>query len=94
MPYGTDVTALVATFTTTGASVKVGSTVQVSGTTANDFNHPIIYTSDGGRPLDRKLCPVTVTVTSSSTKAITAFSFTSPPATGTIDKEDTKAQSR
>jgi hypothetical protein len=34
MPFGTDATALVATFTTTGASVKVGSTVQISGTTA------------------------------------------------------------
>src|SRR5450756_1575986 len=29
MPFGTDVTVLVATFTTTGASVKVGSTVQI-----------------------------------------------------------------
>ena len=37
VPYGTVVTALKATFTTTGASVKIGSTVQVSGTTANDF---------------------------------------------------------
>ena len=36
VPYGTVVTALKATFTTTGASVKIGSTVQVSGTTAND----------------------------------------------------------
>jgi hypothetical protein len=34
----------VATFTTTGSSVKIGSTVQVSGTTANDFTGPIIYT--------------------------------------------------
>jgi hypothetical protein len=44
VPYGTDVTALVATFTTTGSSVKVGSTVQVSGTTANNFTSPVIYT--------------------------------------------------
>ena len=48
MPPGTDVTALVATFTTTGASVKVGSTVQVSGTTANDFTYPVVYTVTGG----------------------------------------------
>ena len=33
LPYGTDVTALVATFSTTGSCVTVGSTVQVSGTT-------------------------------------------------------------
>ena len=44
MPFGTDVTALVAIFTTTGASVKVGSTVQISGTTANNFTSPVIYT--------------------------------------------------
>lgn len=37
VPYGTDETGLIATFTTTGASVKVGSTTQVSGTTANNF---------------------------------------------------------
>lgn len=44
MPFGTDVTALVATFTTTGTSVKVGSTVQVSGTTANNFTNSVTYT--------------------------------------------------
>jgi Protein of unknown function (DUF1566). len=44
MPFGTNVTALVATFTTTGASVKVGSTVQISGTTANNFTAPVAYT--------------------------------------------------
>jgi len=44
VPYGTNVTALVATFTTTAPSVKVGSTVQVSGTTPNDFRAPLIYT--------------------------------------------------
>lgn len=37
-------TALVATFETTGVSVKVGNTVQVSGKTANDFSTPVIYT--------------------------------------------------
>ena len=44
VPLGTDVSALVATFTTTGASVKVGSMPQVSGTTANDFTSPVTYT--------------------------------------------------
>ena len=42
---GTDLTELVATFTTTAASVKVGSTVQVSGTTVNDFTDPVTYTA-------------------------------------------------
>ena len=44
VPYGTNVTALVASFATTGASVKVGSTVQISGVTANNFTNPITYT--------------------------------------------------
>lgn len=37
IPTGTNRTALVATFSTTGQSVRVGSPVQVSGTTANNF---------------------------------------------------------
>jgi hypothetical protein len=38
-----DLTGLVATFTTTGVSVKVGPTRQVSGTTANNFTTPVTY---------------------------------------------------
>ncbi|MDH4161175.1 MAG: DUF1566 domain-containing protein [Nitrospirota bacterium] len=74
MPYGTNVTALVATFTSTGASVKVGSAVQTSGTTANDFTNPVSYTvtaADG----TIAAYTVTVTVALSSAKAITAFSL-------------------
>jgi hypothetical protein len=37
LPYTTDVTNLVASFTTTGQSVKVGTTLQTSGVTHNDF---------------------------------------------------------
>ena len=37
VPYNQDLHALVATFTYTGASIKVGSTSQVSGSTPNDF---------------------------------------------------------
>jgi len=45
MPFGTDVTNLVATFTTTGASVTVVATgPQTSGTTANNFTNPVVYT--------------------------------------------------
>lgn len=43
VPPGTNLTALVATFTTTGASVKVGAAIQASGTTANDFTSPVAY---------------------------------------------------
>src|SRR5674476_490429 len=44
LPNGTNVTALVATFTSTGASVKVGATVQTSAITANNFSSPVAYT--------------------------------------------------
>jgi hypothetical protein len=43
LPFGTDPGSLVASFTTTGASVKVGSTTQVSGVTANNFYLPVSY---------------------------------------------------
>lgn len=44
VPVGTDVTALIAVFTTTGSSVKVGSTVQTTAVTANDFTSAVTYT--------------------------------------------------
>src|SRR5664280_957921 len=74
MPFGTDVTALVATFTTTGASVKVGSTVQISGTTAHNFTDPVIYTVTAADATTQDYM-VVVTVALSSAKAITAFSL-------------------
>jgi len=44
-PNGTDITALVATFTmSTGASAAVGATPQVSAVTANNFTSPVVYT--------------------------------------------------
>ena len=44
VPYGTDVTALVALFTSTGASVTVNGTSQISGTTPNNFTSSVLYT--------------------------------------------------
>lgn len=44
MPAGTDVTALVATYTTSPyAVVRVNSIIQTTATTANDFTNPVIY---------------------------------------------------
>lgn len=43
VPRGTDRTALVATFTATGAKVSVGSIDQTSGVTANNFTSPVVY---------------------------------------------------
>ena len=43
VPSGTDVTALVASFATTGQSVVVGSTNQTSGVTSNNYTNPVTY---------------------------------------------------
>jgi hypothetical protein len=83
MPYGTNVTALVATFTTTGSAVKVGATPQISGTSANDFTNSVNYTVTAADSTTVNYT-VSVTVAAVSAKAITAFSFISPAATGVI----------
>ena len=44
VPVATDVTALVASFTHTGASINIGGVAQVSGVTANDFTSAVTYT--------------------------------------------------
>jgi hypothetical protein len=86
LPFGTDVTALVATFTTTGTVVKVGAVAQTSGTTANNFTSTKAYTvtaADGSSVT----YTVTVTVAPSSAKAITAYSFAGyAGAAGTINE--------
>jgi len=90
VPYGTPVSALVATFTTSGASVKARGITQVSGTTANTFSKPVTYTVTAS-DASTQTYVVTVTVTPDAPKAITAFSFQalSPPAIGII-KEATR----
>ena len=74
MPYGTNVTALIATFTATGQSVKVGNVVQVSGVTPNNFTGQVIYTVTAEDDSTQNYT-VTVTVAANSAKAITAFSL-------------------
>ncbi len=43
-PYGTDRTALVAEFSSTGVLTTINSTEQTSGITSNNFTNPVIYT--------------------------------------------------
>ncbi|MEI6092579.1 MAG: hypothetical protein WCQ47_02730, partial [bacterium] len=74
VPHGTDVTKLVATFSTTGASVAISGTPQISGITSNNFTNPKTYTvtaEDG----TTKTYIVTVAIAVSSDKNITAFTF-------------------
>ena len=64
---GTDVTALVATFTLSDfATAKVSETPQVSGITANDFTNPVTYTVTGEDGTTTQDWVVTVTVASAS----------------------------
>ena len=74
VPYGTDVTRLVATFRSDGESVSIGGTPQTSGVTVNDFTNPVTYrvTAKNGSTSDYT---VTVTVAKDSAKALTAFSL-------------------
>ncbi|MBP7736460.1 MAG: hypothetical protein KA369_10850 [Spirochaetes bacterium] len=76
VPYGTTVTALKATFTTTGKSVSVGGAAQTSGVSANDFTGPVTYTVTAADGSTRDYT-VTVTVAINTAKEITAFGFTS-----------------
>lgn len=75
VPFGTDVTDLVATFTTTGTSVRVGTVVQTSGTTANDFTDDVDYTVVAADN-STQVYSVTVNIAANTAKDITAFSFT------------------
>ncbi len=87
VPFGTNVTALIASFTTNGVSVAVAGTPQISGVTPNNFTNPVTYTvaAQDGTTQDYV---VTVNVSpGSAKKAITAFSFEglAPPVDGTIN---------
>ena len=74
VPYGTNVTALIATFSTTGASVAVGATAQSSGITANNFTSPVTYTVTAADSTSQNYV-VTVTTAANPAKDLTAFSF-------------------
>jgi formylglycine-generating enzyme required for sulfatase activity len=78
VPYGTTVTALAATYTTTGSSVSVEDTAQVSGTTANDFGSPVTYTVTAA---DSSTQDYTVTVTVAFPAGYSVIYTTSVPFT-------------
>lgn len=65
LPYGTKTTSLIATFATSGVKVMVGSAIQLSGQTQNDFSNSVAYTvyAQDGSSADYS---VTVSVPTSS----------------------------
>ncbi len=86
IPFGTSPNGQIATYTTTGTSVKVGTTVQVNGATANNFTNPLQYVVTGADN-STATYTVTVTVAPSFAKAITSYSLNG--ATGTINESIT-----
>ncbi|WP_374517798.1 DUF5018 domain-containing protein [Undibacterium squillarum] len=82
----TDVTKLVAKFSSTGVSVKIGEIPQVSGTTINDFSKPVNYTviaEDGSTETYRV---EVILLVKSSKKSLTAFSFPDYQTSAVIDE--------
>lgn len=78
LPFGSSLTNLIATFATSGTNVTIGSTKQLSATTANNFTSPLSYVvtaSDGSTAT----YVVTVTVASVSSKSILAYSINNVP---------------
>lgn len=77
VPYGTDVTALVATFVTKDeATAKVGAINQVSGTTPNDFTSSVTYALTSADASTTQDWTVTVSEDAASDKKqITSFVF-------------------
>lgn len=73
-PFATGVTALVATFTTSGDEATVNTVEQVTDVTVNDFTHPVIYTVEAsdGSTVDYT---VTVIVGLNDVKDITSFTI-------------------
>jgi capsid protein len=74
VPFGTNVNALVATFSTTGASVGVGGNPQTSGVTKNNFTTQVVYmvtAADGSQ----QSYTVSVAIAPSPAKDITSFAF-------------------
>ena len=74
VPYGTDVEGLVASFTSTGTTVYVEGTSQMSGETSNNFIDGVSYTvvGDDGSFYDYF---VSVTIALNSAKDLTSFFF-------------------
>jgi len=78
MPTGTDLTSLIADFSTSQKStVKVGSTIQTSGVTANDFTNTLDYTVDGVgfNSGISQTYHIAVAIEKSSLCELTAYSF-------------------
>ncbi len=74
VPHGTDVSSLVAVFTTTGSEITVNEVAQESEVTANNFTNPVVYTVKAANGTTVNYT-VTVVVAPNDSKDITAFTI-------------------
>jgi hypothetical protein len=74
MPFGSDLSKLVASYTSSAKTVKIGTVSQKNGTTENNFLVPIVYTLTSS-DLSTASWTVAAVCAPDSAKAITAFSF-------------------
>jgi len=89
VPFSTDLTNLVATFTSsTLSTVWVGAAQQTSGVTPNNFTNPVTYTVKAENNTTQDYVVTVSKAAASSQKDLTAFSFTNlvPAVSGTIDQ--------
>ncbi|MBP8933039.1 MAG: hypothetical protein KBG67_01250 [Candidatus Atribacteria bacterium] len=78
VPYGTDVSNLVATFTTSeGSTVTVGSVIQESGVTPNDFSRPVEYMVTAQDGVSKKTYTISVVVAPNTECEIKEMKFSS-----------------
>ena len=82
MPFGTDVSSLIDTFTTSGTSVSANGSIQVSGVTSGNYSSPVVYVISAADTTTSSYT-VTVTVAPSDAKLLTSFSLNG--VTGTIN---------
>ncbi|MBN2613707.1 MAG: right-handed parallel beta-helix repeat-containing protein [Bacteroidales bacterium] len=87
--YGTDLTALIASFSlSAGASAKIGTTVQVSNVTANNFSQNLIYTITAENGVVEQNWTVSVTVDLNNENDILSFSVEEQTSAAVINKSE------
>lgn len=85
VPHSTDVTALIAEFTTNSTKVEINGALQTSGVTVNNFSAAVEYTvtADNG---DKRVYSVTVNKAPSEEKSFSTFSING--ISGAIDENN------
>jgi len=89
MPYGTDVSSLVGTFTLApGAIARIGSVTQVSGVTANDFTSELLFNVTAADGVTKRMWFLTVAFTPNTAAEITSFSMPGQTGSAVINGND------